>query len=105
MEGNGVSRSVNVLLRLVRHALLSHSCSKAILISGSHDQALQHLQRAIYDYKDSSALAAICTRFRSGRAIEANARKVLKKAADSQTGETVINGTSIRQSQFRNFIP
>ena len=33
--GNGVSRSVNVLLRLVRHALLSHSCSKAILISGA----------------------------------------------------------------------
>ena len=30
---------------------------------------------------------------------------MLKKAVDSQTGETVINGISIRQSQFRNFTP
>ena len=103
--GNGISRSVNVLLRLVRHALLSHSRRKAIVNKWSHDRALQYLRRAIYDYKDSSALAAICTRIRSGRAIEANTSKALKKAVDPQTGETVINWISIKQSQFRDLIP
>lgn len=103
--GNGISRSVNVLLRLVRHALVSHCRRKAAVNNWTHDRALQYLRRAIYDYKDSSALDAICTRIRSGRAIEANTRQVLKKAVDPQTGETVINGISIKQSQFRDFIP
>ena len=30
---------------------------------------------------------------------------MLKKAVDPQTGETVINGISIKQSQFRDLIP
>ena len=89
----------------MRHALLSHSRRKAIVNKWSHNRALQNLRRAIYDYKDSSALATICTRPRSSRAIEANTRKVLKKAEDSQTGETLISGVSIKQSQFRDLIP
>ena len=36
--GNGISRSVNVLLRLVRHALLSHSRRKAVVNKWSHDR-------------------------------------------------------------------
>jgi hypothetical protein len=102
--GNGISRSVNVLLQLGRHAPLSHSRRKAKVNKWSHNRALQCLRRAIYDYKDSSALCYLHPKISSGRAIEANTGKVLKKVVDPQTGETVINGVSIKQSQFRGLI-
>jgi hypothetical protein len=104
-SGNGISRGVNALLRLTRHAALSHCRRTAMLNQWTHEYLQRYREKLIEDVKTCESTAAICARIRSAREIDRRTPTKLTKMTDPHTGEVIINNVSIPRSKWSKTIP
>jgi len=107
-SANGISRSANACLRLLRHAVCSYYVRQSVLMS-HYLQSDSEFQLWVNDFLQQmqvcSSVGHICRTIRTAREVDRKSPSTVYKAFNDTTGDLIVDGNEIFKTAWRVAIP
>ena len=107
-SANGISRSANACLRLLRHAVCSFYVRQSVQMSHNL-QSDSDFQLWVNDFlrkmQVCSSIGHICRTIRTARDVDRKSPSSVYKAFNDTTGDLLVHGNEIRKTAWRVAIP